>query len=114
MTAGFRPFRAGIVWLGRVPRTLPWADELWRLRRGYGKSIYAIGGRGQHGGKCPNSRAGAERRRSGPWRTLSLALPPKKNPNFLLTGLTWFDKNTKVRYLTIVYQVVFGRYIYET
>jgi hypothetical protein len=40
--------------------------------------------------------------------------PPKKNPNFLLTGLTWFDKNTKVRYLTIVYQVVFGRYIYET
>jgi hypothetical protein len=31
-----------------------------------------------------------------------------------LTGLTWFDKNTKVRYLTIVYQVVFGRYIYET
>jgi hypothetical protein len=55
LTAGFRPFRAGIVWRGRVPRALPWADELWRLRRGYGKSIYAIGGRGQHGGKCPNS-----------------------------------------------------------
>jgi hypothetical protein len=44
LTAAFRPFRAGMVWLGRVPRALPWADELWRLRRGQGKSIYAISG----------------------------------------------------------------------
>jgi hypothetical protein len=44
LTAAFRPFRAGMVWLGRVPRALPWADELWRLRREHGKSINAISG----------------------------------------------------------------------
>jgi len=46
LTAAFRPFRAGMVWLGRVPRALPWADEFWRLRREHGKSINAISGGG--------------------------------------------------------------------
>ncbi len=33
LTAGLRPFRAGMNVRGRVPRALPWAGEFWRLWR---------------------------------------------------------------------------------